>query len=117
MPRAFTAEDFEVGARALVDRWSIDPAAMHESMTVRWVEETDPLRRNAAAGGYVAAEGHLVVDEGEARPHPVELLEERATWVHRGTQGVANLGRAAWAVWAARVCWATLRPERARPGS
>ena len=66
MPRAFTAEDFEVGARALVDRWSTDPAAMHESMTVRWVEETDPLRRNAAAGGYVAAEGHLVVDEGVA---------------------------------------------------
>ena len=66
MPRAFTAEDFEVGARALVDRWSTDPATMHESMTVRWVEETDPLRRNAAAGGYVAAEGHLVVDDGVA---------------------------------------------------
>ena len=39
---------------------------MHESMTVRWVEETDPLRRNAAAGGYVAAEGHLVADDGVA---------------------------------------------------
>ena len=32
-------------------------------MTVRWVEESDPVRRNAAAGGYVAAEGHLVVPE------------------------------------------------------
>ena len=60
---AFTARDFEAGARALVDRWSIDPAAVNASMTVRWVEETDPVRRNAAAGGYVAAEGHLVVPE------------------------------------------------------
>jgi len=63
MSRAFTAGDFEAGARALVDRWSIDPAALNASMTVRWVEESDPVRRNAAAGGYVAAEGHLVVPE------------------------------------------------------
>ena len=77
MSRAFTAGDFEAGARALVERWSIDPAAMNASMTVRWVEETDPVRRNAAAGGYVAAEGHLVVpapsgtlqnDETDERP-------------------------------------------------
>ena len=63
MSSAFTAGDFEAGARALVDRWSRDPAASNASMTVRWVEETDPVRRNAAAGGYVAAEGHLVVPE------------------------------------------------------
>lgn len=63
MSRAFTAGDFEAGARALVDRWCRDPAAVNASMTVRWVEESDPVRRNAAAGGYVAAEGHLVVPE------------------------------------------------------
>ena len=63
MSRAFTAGDFEAGARVLVDRWCRDPAAVNASMTVRWVEESDPVRRNAAAGGYVAAEGHLVVPE------------------------------------------------------
>ena len=49
-------------ARSSIDGRGIPPRS-NASMTVRWVEETDPVRRNAAAGGYVAAEGHLVVPE------------------------------------------------------
>ena len=63
MSRAFTAGDFEAGARALVDRWCRDPAAVNASMTVRWGGGERPGEASAAAGGCVAAEGRLVVPE------------------------------------------------------
>ena len=87
---AFTARDFEAGARALVDRWSIDPAAVNASMTVRWVEETDPVRRNAAAGGYVAAEGHLVVPERSGTLQNDETNERPGSTDHEDDENLED---------------------------